>query len=72
MIDNAVTIEEDYDPSREQHRAAKEETGFWGRRGAGCLFLSNQTERILFAHRSDEVLEPNTWGTWGGACPWIN
>jgi 8-oxo-dGTP pyrophosphatase MutT (NUDIX family) len=31
------------------------------------LFQARDTGRILFAHRSGAVLEPETWGTWGGA-----
>ena len=49
------------------HKSALEETGFWGRQAAGCLFLAENTGRILFAHRSKNVQEPNSWGTWGGA-----
>ena len=49
------------------HHNALKETGFWGRRAAGCLFLAKNTNRLLIAHRSDKVLEPNTYGTWGGA-----
>jgi 8-oxo-dGTP pyrophosphatase MutT (NUDIX family) len=49
------------------HGATLDRTGFWGRKAAGCLFLSTYTHRLLFAHRSDEVQEPDTWGTWGGA-----
>lgn len=49
------------------HAIAAEETGFWGRQGAGCLVLSRATGRLLVALRSEEVMEPGTWGTWGGA-----
>lgn len=42
-------------------------TGFWGRQAAGCVFLAQDTGRFCIAHRSSEVLEPGTWGTWGGA-----
>jgi 8-oxo-dGTP pyrophosphatase MutT (NUDIX family) len=49
------------------HKAALRKTGFWGRRAAGALFLSANTKRFLFAHRSGLVESPNTWGTWGGA-----
>lgn len=51
-----------------QHEKALEETGFWGRRAAGCIFYCENTKRFLFSHRSRYVQEPNTWGTWGGAC----
>ena len=53
--------------SDEEHRKAKQETGFWGRAAAGGLFLARDTGRLLFNHRSVNVLEPNTWGVWGGA-----
>lgn len=49
------------------HEAEMERTGFWGKRGAGCLVLALNTERILYVKRSSHVLEPNTWGTVGGA-----
>jgi 8-oxo-dGTP pyrophosphatase MutT (NUDIX family) len=49
------------------HRAALQQTGFWGRQGAGCIILAQDTGRICLAHRSDAVEQPNTWGTWGGA-----
>ena len=51
----------------EEHSAALTKTGFWGKRGAGVIFLAKDTGRYLLALRSDEVQEPNTWGTWGGA-----
>lgn len=39
---------------------------YWGTQAAGCIFISKDTGRILLALRSDEVMEPHTWGTWGG------
>jgi 8-oxo-dGTP pyrophosphatase MutT (NUDIX family) len=50
-----------------EHQQKLEETGFWGARAAGCVFLAKSTGRILLSHRSKHVQEPNTWGTWGGA-----
>jgi 8-oxo-dGTP pyrophosphatase MutT (NUDIX family) len=41
--------------------------GFWGRRGAGCLFVARDTGHILFPLRSSQVQNGGTWGTWGGA-----
>ncbi|RYY05086.1 MAG: NUDIX hydrolase, partial [Alphaproteobacteria bacterium] len=35
--------------------------------GAGCIVLAHDTGRVLLAHRSADVLEPGTWGNWGGA-----
>lgn len=55
------------DEQEEKHQKTLEETGFWGRQAAGCLFLARSTGRLLFANRSKHVLEPNTWGMWGGA-----
>jgi ADP-ribose pyrophosphatase YjhB (NUDIX family) len=42
-------------------------TGFWGKQGAGCIFLAKDTKRILLSYRSSQVLQPHTWGVWGGA-----
>lgn len=53
--------------SDKEHRAALNQTGFWGKQGAGCLFLAKDTGRICIAHRSQAVEQPGTWGTWGGA-----
>lgn len=54
--------EDDY-----EHGEALRDTGFWGRAGAGVLFMSRNTGRILFPFRSGQVEQPHTWGTWGGA-----
>lgn len=50
-----------------EHRDQLKKTGFWGKRGAGCLFQALDTGRICIAHRSDYVEQPGTWGIWGGA-----
>jgi len=50
-----------------EHSAAYAKTGFWGRQAAGCVFLAMDTGRLCLAERSWEVLNPGTWGTWGGA-----
>jgi putative nucleotidyltransferase with HDIG domain len=41
---------------------------YWdsGNGAAGCIFIAKDTGRILLPHRSGQVLEPHTWGTWGG------
>lgn len=49
------------------HASALSTTGFWGRQGAGCIFLSKDTKRILLPYRSRSVEQPHTWGVWGGA-----
>jgi len=51
----------------DDHRTALRQTGFWGRQGAGCIIMAQDTGRFCIAHRSDAVEQPNTWGTWGGA-----
>lgn len=50
-----------------EHAEALAETGFWGRRGSGCVVYARGTGRFLVGLRSASVLEPGTWGTWGGA-----
>lgn len=40
-------------------------TAYWGRMGAGVLFI--QKRKVLLTLRSDEVLQPGTWGIPGGA-----
>ncbi len=40
---------------------------FWGDRGAGCIIRARSSGRVLIGLRSEEVDEPFTWGTWGGA-----
>lgn len=50
-----------------EHQRALDRTGFWGAAGAGCLIIARDTGRICIAHRSQEVEQPGTWGTWGGA-----
>ena len=64
IISNSIT---DADRNEMAHNEAMEKTGFWGKQGSGCLVLASDTGNLLVAHRSDVVLQPNTWGTWGGA-----
>jgi 8-oxo-dGTP pyrophosphatase MutT (NUDIX family) len=49
------------------HWQAHQETGFYGRQGAGCIIVAQRTGRVLLSHRSGSVEEPHTWGNWGGA-----
>jgi 8-oxo-dGTP pyrophosphatase MutT (NUDIX family) len=51
----------------EEHQKALDNTGFWGKAGAGCIFIALDTGRLLLPLRSAEVEQPLTWGTWGGA-----
>lgn len=41
-------------------------TGRWGNVGAGILPYCSKTKRFLLSYRSKFVLEPHTWGIWGG------
>lgn len=56
-----------------EHAEALKKTGYWGKKGAGCIVLARDTGRILLAHRSpyDPSIpgpeEGSTWGGWGGA-----
>lgn len=55
---------------------SQEEPKYWGSEAAGCIFIAKNTGRILLAKRSGEddpelgVMEPGTWGTWGGKLDW--
>lgn len=42
------------------------EREYWGSIGAGILPVCNTTGRVLVGLRSRHVMEPNTWGTFGG------
>ena len=50
-----------------EHARTLQETGFWGKAGAGCIPFANNTKRFLMVLRSMHVEQPNTWGTFGGA-----
>jgi 8-oxo-dGTP pyrophosphatase MutT (NUDIX family) len=43
-----------------------EDSPYFGRQGAGCLFYARDTGNVLFAKRSNKVLEPGTWSGFGG------
>jgi 8-oxo-dGTP pyrophosphatase MutT (NUDIX family) len=45
---------------------AREDGDYWGNIGAGVLPICTTTGRILLAHRSPYVYEPNTYNVWGG------
>lgn len=51
----------------DMHHAAGRGTGFYGARGAGCVVIARSTGRMLLPLRSEWVLEPGTYGVWGGA-----
>lgn len=61
---DSIMLEAMYD---DQHSDALRKTGFWGKQGAGCIFLAKDTKRILLPLRSRMVEQPGTWGVWGGA-----
>lgn len=52
---------------KDDHHTHMQKTGFWGRQGAGVIFLAKDTGRLCISQRSQEVTEPGTWSTWGGA-----
>lgn len=58
--------DDDYD-NESGHADALARTGYWGEMAAGMLFLAKDTGRIGIAKRSEHVLEPDTYGTMGGA-----
>lgn len=51
----------------DDHSKALSRTGKWGKSGAGCILGSKDIKKFLMPFRSIEVLEPHTYGTWGGA-----
>jgi len=53
--------------NEQDHSDTLKQTGFWGEQGAGCIFISTETGKILLNHRSRHVEQPGTWGSWGGA-----
>lgn len=52
--------------ARGEKNDAPEDSPYCGRRAAGCLFYATSTGNVLFGLRSDIVMEPNTWGGFGG------
>lgn len=60
-------IDEDTHQDNLNHNKSLQQTGFWGKVGAGGLILSKNTGKFLLAHRSSYVEQPDTWGIWGGA-----
>jgi|ERR1700733_3802410 len=61
-----TSAREAYD-AEPDHAEALNQTGFWGKAGAGCIFLAKATGRLGIVHRGPSVEQPNTWGTIGGA-----
>ncbi|MFA5404612.1 MAG: NUDIX domain-containing protein [Ignavibacteria bacterium] len=59
---------DDQDPgiARGEQNDAPENSPYWGRKAAGCLFYAKSTGNVLFGLRSGNVLEPYTWGGFGG------
>jgi 8-oxo-dGTP pyrophosphatase MutT (NUDIX family) len=49
------------------HHEVLKKTGFFGKIGAGCVIVAEDTGKICMPFRSLEVEQPHTWGTWGGA-----
>jgi 8-oxo-dGTP pyrophosphatase MutT (NUDIX family) len=63
---NIIREADQGDPDAE-HFDALRKTGFFGKAGAGCIFLAKDTNRILLAHRSKYVEQPGDFGNFGGA-----
>jgi len=57
-----VITESDY-----EHGQVLKKTGHWGKQGAGAIIMAKSTGKFLIPFRSSLVLQPNTWGVWGGA-----
>lgn len=51
----------------EKHQEALDKTGFWGNRGAGCIFFAKSSRKFMLAHRSEDVEQPGDFGSFGGA-----
>jgi 8-oxo-dGTP pyrophosphatase MutT (NUDIX family) len=51
----------------DEHQDALDETGHWGRAAAGAIIFSPERGKFCLALRSNEVLEPGTLGSIGGA-----
>lgn len=49
------------------HYKTLEKTGKWGKKGAGAILYDPFDNTFVLGLRSDIVLEPNTYGTFGGA-----
>lgn len=64
--------EDDFEDEADNAKTLRQ-SGFWGKSvgnkimAAGCIFIALSTGRILLGRRSNAVLEPNTWGGFGGA-----
>lgn len=58
---------ERYEAEDDPHYRALEETGFFGRQGAGVVAIARSTGRMLLMLRSEEVEQPDTYGNCGGA-----
>lgn len=66
IVENAHTPPE-RELGDEPHYDALAQTGFFGAQGAGCVFVSRTTGRIMLVLRSASVEQPFTWGNCGGA-----
>jgi 8-oxo-dGTP pyrophosphatase MutT (NUDIX family) len=57
----------EHDPEDDIHRVALKDTGYFGHQGAGALLIAASTGRCLLMLRSQDVLQPGTYGNVGGA-----
>ncbi len=56
-----------YEPLDAPHYEALERTGFFGAQAAGAVTIAADTGRMMLVLRSEQVLEPGTYGNNGGA-----
>jgi len=65
-VEDALGYEGDCEPMEDDTDERPNGRARWGSRGAGALFYSLETKRILLGLRSKHVMEPGTWGGFGG------
>ena len=65
-IDKILKLAGLFEDDRDHDRTLAR-TGFWGEQAGGCLFFAQSTGKFLIGYRSGSVLQPHTWGTFGGA-----
>ena len=65
--EDAGHVPPQYDPDDQEHYDALSDTGYFGKRAAGCVFVSKNTGRFMLVLRSAQVEQDGTWGNCGGA-----
>lgn len=67
LYENTAPQPDDDDPQTMDNWEALDQTGYYGRAGAGCIFFAQDTKRFCLFRRSKLVQEPFTWNGVGGA-----